>query len=126
MWQRLLDEGDWLTRATEDAEARLAGRWTRLSFAIVCDGEEHVYAYDTGRLSRFNGVAEVVFDGSHAAWEAFLQPVPEAPNHHILGMERRRDDFAVRHGREAFVRHLRLLTRLLEVARLSRNPKVTP
>lgn len=121
MMQELLNEEGWLQHATSDAEAALVGRWSEFSFSIQCDGISQAYVYHLGALvkalSEEIDDSMIVFQGSRSAWRDFLHEVPSPPNHHFLGMERRRSDFKITNGRDEYVRHLRLITRLFEIAR---------
>lgn len=120
MWQELLDEEKWLQQVSSDAEASLVGRWTQMNFRIACaDQVPQEFQYASGKLSRGQSTASaetISFSGSAAAWRDFLKAIPAAPNNHFLGMQRRRDDFTI-DGMPQFIRHLRLLTRIFEIAR---------
>lgn len=121
MWQQLLDEKAWLRKVGSDKEATLAGRWTEISLSVICDGVANGYSYRPGTLSRVTDAeapqASISFSGSSSAWNAFLDGQPLPPNHHFLGMERRRSDFSVAVGKADYIRHLRFLTRVFELAR---------
>jgi hypothetical protein len=58
----------------------------------------------------------VTLTGSADAWTAYLTAIPQPPNHHILAMQRRRQDFFI-DGRHALLENLRVLNRVLELMR---------
>ncbi|OZI57840.1 hypothetical protein [Bordetella genomosp. 1] len=124
MWQGMVDEAAWLHQVNADPEARLIGRYTDTSFEIVSGKLAAAYRLEAGVLSPLYGKARaaMVFSAPAVAWAAFLAPVPFPPNQHFLGMERRRSDFSIAHGRPAYIRHLRVLTRVFELARSCAYP----
>lgn len=105
-----------------DAELAVTGRWCDLNVALVA-GESTV-------LLRLRGgkVAEVVPEpdisaswsvtlrGAPEDWRAFLRPNPPPFHHDLLAMNTRVPSFSIEGDRKAFVRHLRVLRRIFEVA----------
>ncbi|MDQ8030834.1 MAG: hypothetical protein REJ50_02375, partial [Bordetella sp.] len=100
MWQGMVDEAAWLRQVNTDPEARLLGRYTDTSFEIVSGDLATAYRLEAGVLGPLYGKAHaaMVFSAPTVAWAAFLESVPRPPNHHFLGMERRRGDFSIAHG----------------------------
>ncbi len=109
----------WLARVNADPEFIQAGRWTDFTFGLASEEQTRLAYRIRASVLEAEPAAEapVTLRGSHAAWADFLQAVPRPPNHHILGMDRRRDDFAVEGDRNAMIRHLRVLSRALELMR---------
>jgi hypothetical protein len=116
----------WVLRVNADREFQLVSRWTDLQFQLVCGNLTHLFQLTPGKLSAASyaatasvdiGAEFVSLEGSESAWAAFLKPVPESPNHHVLGMDRRRDDFSIAQGRHFFIRHLRVMTIALNLMR---------
>lgn len=56
--------------------------------------------------------------GSTQAWADFCSAIPTRFNHHILAMDRFRDDFAISGSWEALLRHLRVIDLSLQALRL--------
>lgn len=124
----------WIARVNADREFQLVSRWTDVQFQLVCENVVHPFRITSATLgvdasgvstSADAGAEVVSLEGSASAWEQFLKPVPESPNHHVLGMDRRRDDFSIAHGRHFFIRHLRVMTIALNLMRDERNKEVT-
>jgi hypothetical protein len=111
----------WIRRVNADREFQLVSRWNALHFQLGCDGVAHPFSIAEGKLGQATapaGVELVSLEGSQAAWAAFLEPMPASPNHHVLGMDRRRDDFSIAQGRHLFIRHLRVMTTALNLMRI--------
>jgi hypothetical protein len=116
----------WILRVNADREFQLVSRWTDMHFQLVCGNVTRLFRITPGKLSAASqaatasvdtGAEFISLEGSESAWAAFLKPVPESPNHHILGMDRRRDDFSIAQGRHFFIRHLRVMTIALNLMR---------
>lgn len=120
-WRELIDEAGWFQAVEQDPEALLIGRWSRFELQLDTEDASNTYVYSLGRFSGGidpdRGQGRIVLVGSYEAWSALLAAVPVPPNHHPLGMERRRNDFRVAGDRQVFIRHLRLVTRMIEIAR---------
>ena len=119
-------EPDWFgalrDAVASDAELSVTGRWCDLNVALVA-GESTV-------LLRLRGgkVAEVVPEpdisaswsvtlrGSPEDWRTFLRPHPPPFHHDLLAMNTRVPSFSIEGDRKAFVRHLRALRRIFEIA----------
>jgi hypothetical protein len=109
--------------AAADEELAVIGRWCTLDLALAVDGETVVLRLRGGRIS------DVIFDpdigaswsvtlrGTREDWWTFLQPVPPPYYSDLLAMNSRVPSFAIEGERKTFVRHLRALGRLFEIAR---------
>jgi len=112
-------EADWLTAVGEDPEFRLISRWTRVSLRLIGENFDRTYRIDHSTIAVDDERAPahtVTLTGSSDAWTSYLSPVPRPPNHHILAMQRRRNDFSI-DGRHALIQHLRVLNRVLDLMR---------
>ncbi len=106
-----------------DDELAVIGRWCTLDLAFAVDKETVVLRLREGKLS------DVIFDpdigaswsvtlrGTSEDWRTFLQPVPPPFYSNLLAMNSRVSSFAIEGDRKVFVRHLRALGRLFEIAR---------
>lgn len=119
-----LDRARWRQLVAGDLEYRIAARWTTFSLRLEAGTDVIDVAvqpiglsFDVGTLE--DGADSIVLSGSPAAWDAFLRPLPTPPNHSILGMERRRDDFRITSDRHQLLRNLRPLTIALGLMRLA-------
>lgn len=112
-------EVDWLNVVGDDEEFRLISRWTAVALRLAGPDFDRTYYVNRSTITVQDGPAEVplvTFTGSADAWGSYLIEVPRPPNHHILAMQRRRDDFFI-DGREALLQNLRVLTRILDLLR---------
>ena len=118
----------WADLVTRDAEYRTAARWTALHLRLE-SGEDSADLYlGPSGISPSQPDTRAPFDtvllaGSPAAWKDFLTACPLPPNHSILGMERRREDFQIIANRHHLVRNLRALTIALDLMRTALNVK---
>jgi hypothetical protein len=109
--------------AAADDELRVTGRWCTLDLALAIDGDTVVLSLQEGRISAFNfdpdiGASwSVTLRGTREDWRAFLQPVPPPFYSDLLAMNSRVPSFTIEGDRKTFVRHLRALGRLFEIAR---------
>ena len=109
--------------AAADAEMAVIGRWCTLDLALAIDGDTVLLRLQEGRIS------DVIFDpdigaswsmtlrGTREGWRTFLQPVPPPFYSDLLAMNSRVPSFTIEGDRKTFVRHLRALGRLFEIAR---------
>jgi hypothetical protein len=121
-------ETDWLALLRDDAEFQLISRWTDIALRLVSESFDRTYLIRHGTIDVLQGSAPgqfVTLTGSANAWASYLSPIPPPPDHHILSMARRRDDFAI-DGRHTMIQHLRVLNRVLELMRaaVSRHTEV--
>jgi len=109
--------------AAADDELAVIGRWCTLDLAFAVDKEMIVLRLREGRIS------EVIFDpdigsswsvtlrGTREDWRTFLQPTPPPFYSDLLAINSRVPSFSIEGDRKTFVRHLRALGRLFEIAR---------
>lgn len=112
-------EGDWLSLVAEDTEFRLNSRWTNVALRLIGEDFDRTYHIDHSAIGvhRPGTPAPIVtLTGSADAWTSYLSPIPRPPNHHILGMQRRRPDFTI-DGRHALLVNLRVLNRVMDLLR---------
>lgn len=116
-------EERWIALVNADPEFLLTSRWSNVGLYFISEGFEARFSISEGRISKSSGSAkeEITLQGSASAWADFLADVPTPPNHHVLGMDRRRDDFTIASGRQSFIRHLRPLARVFELMREAAN-----
>lgn len=106
-----------------DDEIAVIGRWSTLDLALAIDESMVVLRLREG------GISDVAFDpdigtswnvtlrGTRDDWLTFLQPVPPPFYSDLLAMNSRVPSFAIEGDRKSFVRNLRVLGRLFEIAR---------
>ena len=109
--------------AAADEELSVIGRWCTLDLALAMDRKTVVLRLRGGEIF------DIVFDpdigaswsvtlrGTREDWRTFLQPVPPPFYSDLLAMNSRVPSFAIEGDRKTFVRHLRALGRLFEIAR---------
>jgi hypothetical protein len=112
-------EADWLALVGRDTEFQLISRWTRVSLRMIGAGFDRIYRIERSAIGVAHGQESptVTLTGSADAWAAFLSATPQPPNHHILAMQRRREDFSI-DGRHTLLQHLRVLNRVLDLLRV--------
>ena len=119
-----LDRARWGRLVAEDPEYRRVARWTTFPVRIEADTDHVDIVAGPDGLSFDAGASDghadpIILSGSAEAWDAFLQLRPLPPNHSILGMERRRDDFRIIGDRHQLLRNLRPLVIILDLMRLA-------
>jgi len=109
--------------AAADEELSVIGRWCTLDLALAMDRKTVVLRLRGGEIF------DIVFDpdigaswsvtlrGTREDWRTFLRPVPPPFYSDLLAMNSRVPSFAIEGDRKTFVRHLRALGRLFEIAR---------
>jgi hypothetical protein len=111
-------EDRWLEASAADREFRLITRWTAMALRLESGDHGRTYRIEHSVMSvepgQTPGPALVTLRGSDQAWSDFLAPVPAAPNHHILAMQRRRTDFTI-DGRHVLLQNLRTVNRAMEL-----------
>lgn len=123
----IIDIEQWIEIANSDPELGVIGRWSEFELQFTAaDAPVEAFRYSRAVMSRVTTPSEyvdgrdvVVLRGSALAWRDFLSWPPPPDSHHLLAMDRRRTDFEIVHGRHQFVRHLRVINRLLELLRES-------
>lgn len=109
--------------AAADAELAVVGRWCTLDLALATDEETVVLRLEEGGISGFVldpdiGVSwSVTLRGTREDWRAFLRPVPPPFYNDLLAMNGRVPTFSIEGDRKVFVRHLRVIGRIFELAR---------
>lgn len=120
-------EPGWFERlrdaAAEDRELAVIGRWCDLDIALVAGDRTFLLRLQDGRITEVVpdpdiGVSwSVTLRGTLEDWRRFLLPVPPPFYNDLLAMNGRVPTFSIEGDRGAFVRHLRPIGRLFEVAR---------
>lgn len=112
-------ESDWLAAVGGDAEFRLISRWTNVTLRLSGDGSDRSYRINNSTITVQEEVPRegtVALIGSADAWNSYLATTPRPNNHHILAMQRRRNDFFIE-GHHALVQNLHVLNRVLDLMR---------
>ena len=106
----------------DDAELSVTGRWCTLNVALAVGGETVLLCLHEGKIAEaipnpgIGASWNVTLRGSPEDWRAFLQPYPPPFHHDLLAMNTRVPSFSIEGDRKAFVRHLRALRRVFEIA----------
>lgn len=106
-----------------DPEMRVLGRYFEVRFAIVCGDRTILIEIEPNLAFRVSGEPgmEASWDftlrGEAADWEKFLNLVPPALYSDLLAMNRHSDTFHIEGDRKSFVRHIRGIHRLFQLAR---------
>ena len=106
-----------------DREMGAIGRWCDLDLALAVDGDLILLQIRAGELAEIvpdpgpGASWSVTLRGTLEDWRAFLRPVPPPFYTDVLAMNSRVPTFGIEGDRKVFVRHLRALGRLFELAR---------
>lgn len=112
-------ESEWLTVVAEDAEFRLISRWTDVVLRLGDGNIDRSYRIVGSTIAVHDHITTtptVTLTGSPRAWAAFLAEPPEPQSHHILAMQRRREDFSIE-GKTALLQNLNVLNRVMDLMR---------
>ncbi|GAA4415296.1 hypothetical protein GCM10023169_01480 [Georgenia halophila] len=129
----------WIDAVSYDAENAHIGRFSRLDIEIrTTEGERYVVEYDGGAVrarpapDHLDAAAEdggpggsrtsspvdrLVLRGSRAVWCELADPGATPRRHDLLALTKAAAGIEVVAGREVMIRHLRVLARLVDVAK---------
>jgi hypothetical protein len=105
-----------------DSEMKVIGRWCALDLALVMGEETVLLRLKGGGISEIipepdvGSSWSVTLRGTVTDWLTFLQPVPPPFYTDLLAMNSRVPSFSIEGDRRTFVRHLRALARIFELA----------
>jgi hypothetical protein len=106
-----------------DAEMGVIGRWCDLDLALAADEELVLLLIRAGKIAEIvpdpdlGASWDVTLRGRLEDWRTFLQPVPPPFYTDVLAMNSRVPSFGIEGDRGTFVRHLRALGRIFDLAR---------
>lgn len=106
----------------DDAELSVTGRWCTLNVALVVGEETVLLSLREGQVAEavpepdIGASWSVTLRGTPEDWQTFLQPEPPPFHHDLLAMNTRVPSFSIEGDRKSFVRHLRVLRRVFELA----------
>lgn len=106
-----------------DAEMGVIGRWCDLDLALAVDGDLTLLVIRVGRIADvvptpgLGASWDVTLRGTIEDWRTFLRPVPPPFYTDVLAMNSRVPSFGIEGDRRVFVRHLRPLGRIFDLAR---------
>ena len=106
-----------------DAEMGVIGRWCDLDLALAVDGETVLLVIRAGKVAEIlpapdlGASWDVTLRGTLEDWRTFLRPVPPPFYTDVLAMNSRVPSFGIEGNRGVFVRHLRALGRIFDLAR---------
>ncbi len=112
----------WAGVVNADPENAHIGRWSSFVVRLVNDGgEDVVLRYEHGAVTfddrRSDVDADLELRGPCSAWRQLVDPVPVPRRHDLLSLIKASDGIEVVAGRDHLLRHLRVLTRLVELGR---------
>ena len=106
-----------------DAEMEVIGRWCELNLALAIDDDLVLLRIRAGKIvdvvfaPDIGASWSVTLRGKLEDWRTFLQPVPPPFYTDVLAMNSRVPSFGIEGDRGFFVRHLRALGRIFDLAR---------
>lgn len=115
----------WADAVARDAESAHIGRFTDMTVRLLDGrGGDVVLHYDHGRVGVTDGpgearplAADLVLRALPPVWAELVDPKPAPRRHDLLSLTKAVDGIEVVSGREHLLRHLRVLTRLVEIGR---------
>lgn len=112
----------WVDMVNADPENAHIGRWT--SFVVRARdgaGGEEMVRYDRGTVAlgpvENTGAAVITLCGPPSAWRELADPRAAPRRHDLLALTRVADGLQVVAGRDHLIRHLRVLTHLVELGK---------
>ena len=106
-----------------DAEMGVIGRWCDLDLVLAADDEQVLLLIRAGRIAQIvpnpdlGASWDVTLRGTLEDWRTYLRPVPPPFYTDLLAMNSRVASFGIEGKRGVFVRHLRALARIFDLAR---------
>ena len=111
----------WARAVAADPENGHIGRFSTFTARLVDDrGDDVLVRYDRGavRVEEGGPVADLELRGPVRAGQELGDPGAAPRRHDLLALTKVADGIEVVAGREHLIRHLRVITRLVELARL--------
>lgn len=112
----------WVEAVNADAENAHIGRWS--SFVVRAQdgaGGEETVDYHQGAITigpvEDAGSAVITLHGPPSAWRELADPQAAPRRHDLLALTKVADGIKIVGGRDHLIRHLRVLTRLVELGR---------
>lgn len=112
----------WADTVNADPENAHIGRWT--SFVVRARdgaGHEETVRYDRGTVAlgpvEDTGAAVITVCGPPSAWRELADPQAAPRRHDLLALTKATDGIEIVSGRDHLIRHLRVLTRLVELGK---------
>jgi hypothetical protein len=115
----------WVSAVNADTENRHIGRMSRFGLRLESNDSDHAdFVYRAGVLTSENpepGPQEdfVHLQGSTCAWAELADPNAAPRRHDLLALLKAPDGLAVVAGYDGLLRHLRVITRLVEIGKTS-------
>lgn len=118
----------WHTACAADEELRHLAAPASVSFRIRGDGPGVCFRFPVLAPAGEGAADEVTFEvvAPDSAWERFFRPVPPPPFHAVFGMLMRVPGVEVRGDELAFVQHVHLVRRVLEIGRETASGPAEP
>jgi pimeloyl-ACP methyl ester carboxylesterase len=111
------DAVSWRAACAGDATlAAWAGPWS-VCFAIANGTDATVFDLVDGKVQPDSGEPAFTLAAPTSVWEKFLQPVPPRHHHGIFAMHYRVPDFAIGGDQLAFMQHVHVARRVLEIGK---------
>lgn len=113
----------WVSAVNADAENRHIGRMSRFGLRLECnDGDHADFLYTEGKLTSGTPVPGpqedfIHLQGSAAAWSELSDANAAPRRHDLLALLKAPDGLVVVAGYDGLLRHLRVITRLVEIGK---------
>ena len=111
----------WAEAVAADPENAHIGRFSRFTVRLRDDeGGDVVLAYDRGTVTIGDGAgaaAEIELRGSVRTWREVVDADAAPRRHDLLALTKLPDGITIEAGREHLIRHLRVITRLVELGK---------
>jgi pimeloyl-ACP methyl ester carboxylesterase len=107
----------WREACTNDASLTAwAGPWS-ICFAIASGTDTTVFNLQDGKVQPGGGNPAFTLSAPAAIWAKFLLPIPPRHHHGIFAMHYRLPEFAIQGDQLAFMQHVHVARRILEIGK---------
>jgi pimeloyl-ACP methyl ester carboxylesterase len=117
MTNRFPSAAVWRAACADDATlAAWSGPWS-IRFAVAVDGEPTVFSVREGRVEAGEGTRAFTLSAPSEVWGKFLEPIPPRHHHGVFAMLYRVPEFSIQGDELAFMQHVHIVRRILEVGK---------
>jgi pimeloyl-ACP methyl ester carboxylesterase len=111
------EAASWREACTNDASLTAwAGPWS-VCFAIASGTDNTVFNLENGKVQPGGGDPAFTLSAPAAIWAKFLLPIPPRHHHGLFAMHYRLPEFAIQGDQLAFMQHVHVARRILEIGK---------
>jgi pimeloyl-ACP methyl ester carboxylesterase len=111
------EAASWREACTDDASLTAwAGPWS-VCFAIASGPDTTVFNLQDGKVQHNGADPAFTLSAPAAIWAKFLLPIPPRHHHGLFAMHYRLPEFAIQGDQRAFMQHVHIARRMLEIGK---------